>query len=92
MFIDGLIMRYYVTVSLGEAATQEQAVAAAQGYLQAMVAGGFAQGTFQLFSATGYFNATSNEFVRVGITQANEILLTIYVLNATSAAYVQLAA
>lgn len=88
----GLIMRYYVTVSLGEEATQQQAVAAAQGYLQGMVAAGFASGTFSLFNATGYFNATSNEFVRVGITQANEILLTIYVLNATSAAYVQLAA
>ena len=87
----GLIMRYYVTVSLGEGATQEQAVAAAQGYLQGMVTAGFAQGTFTLFSATGYFNSTSNEFVRVGITQANEILLTIYVLNATSAAYVTLA-
>ena len=88
----GLIMRYYVTVSLGAEATQEQAVAAAQGYLQGMVAAGFAQGTFSLFGATGYFNSTSNEFVRIGITSANEIVLTVYVLNATSAGYVQLAA
>ncbi len=87
----GLIMRYYVTVSLGEGTTQEQAVAAAQGYLQGMVAAGFAQGTFTLFNATGYFNSTSNEFVRVGITQANEILLTVYILDATSATKVQLA-
>lgn len=51
---------------------------------------GFVQGTFNLFSANGLWNATTNEFVMLSYTD-NGVQIQLFVLDATSAAYVQVA-
>ena len=84
----GLIMLYEVTITPADGVTAQQMGGA---YIQALTGASFAAGTFTLFNAQGYFNSTSNEFVILSLSEAGDLVLDIFVLDATSAQRVTLA-
>lgn len=83
----GLITQYSIEVQL----TGETYSAYVTGLVSALTTAGFAAGTFTLFNIQGYFNATTNEFVRPVATAADTVIIQLFVLDATSAARVTLA-
>ena len=84
----GLITQYLLTIHLVDGV--DYATAGSQ-LLTALATAGFAQATFTLFNANGWFNAATNEFVIVQALDASTLMVQILVLDATSAANVSLA-
>lgn len=79
----GLIVQVSIEITLKEDADLYESYYA---LCDALELAEFAYGTLQLFGANGYFNSHSNEFVMISGTDTS-LILTVVVLDATSAAY-----
>lgn len=95
---DGYYADYYTTFGLltqfvfqAKVADGVDAYDAAYAVFTALQDAGFVQGAFNLFGASGLWNAETNEFVMVSYTD-NGVSIQMFVLDATSAGYVQTAA